>query len=199
MKLVLASQSPRRQALLERLEIEFTVHAANVPETIIAGESPAAACQRLAREKALAVAHEYPNDLVIGADTMVILDGRILGKPVDDAAARQMLNDLSGNEHEVITGVALVRLSENHDSVLVESTAVRFHRLTQEVIDYYVDNHHPLDKAGAYGIQDWSGIFVAGITGCYHNVVGLPLARLYEQLIKYQFVPRLTSRKHLII
>ncbi len=166
MKLILGSQSPRRKALLERLEIEFSVHAANVRETILAGELPASACQRLALEKACAVAKEYPDDLVLGADTMVILDDRILGKPVDDTEARLMLKELSGNEHQVLTGVALVNLADDHESVFVESTAVRFHKLAPAAIDYYVEYHHPWDKAGAYGIQDWSGTFVAGMTGC---------------------------------
>ncbi len=191
MKIILASQSPRRKALLARLEIAFVVQAANVPETVIADEAPVDACQRLAREKALSVAAEHPNDLVIGADTIVILRDQILGKPFDAAQARNMLRELSGQEHQVMTGVALVNMRDSVDAVFVETTAVRFHELRQADIDYYVEHHPPLDKAGAYGIQDWSGIFVEGISGCYHNVVGLPLARLYEQLIKYEYVPNI--------
>ena len=182
MRLILASESPRRRDLLSRLEIPFEVEPAGIVEAFIPGEEVTAGVLRLSGEKADAVAKNHPADLVVGADTVVVLEDQVLGKPKDATDARQMLQALSGKTHKVLTGVTLICHDETHRSSFLELTEVSFHDIGQEDIDYYVSRHAPLDKAGAYGIQDWSGVFVSGIKGCYHNVMGFPLARFHQQL-----------------
>lgn len=182
MKLILASTSPRRQDLLARLDIPFEIVAPEHVEEVHQHESFAETCRRLAREKAQAVARRHPCDLVIGADTIVILDQQLLGKPVDENDARHMLQLLSGKTHLVKTAVALSVEAKAYQSDILETTEVTFHPLNDAEIDRYVHQYRPLDKAGAYGIQDWSGVFVLGLKGCYHNVVGFPLASFYQHL-----------------
>ncbi len=182
MEVILASASPRRKALLARLGIVFRVAPANITERPGVGESATALVARLAGEKAAASAAEHPGSLVIGADTVVVLDERIMGKPVDRESAAEMLRALSGRRHLVQTAVALEHREQGHASQLAETTAVVFHDLTTADIDRYLDQMLPLDKAGAYGIQDFSGVFVRGVEGCYHNVMGFPLAHFYRHL-----------------
>ena len=182
MKLILASGSPRRQELLARLAIPFEIIPSQHSEQAYPGEEPASTCRRLAEEKARQVAEDAPNALVVGADTMVVLDGRVMGKPVDLPEARRMLEALSGQTHRVQTGVALVSLEREYQSSFIETTEVTFHTLLSGEIEHYLASDPPLDKAGAYGIQDWSGIFVEKVAGCYHNVMGFPLARFYHHL-----------------
>lgn len=182
MKLILASESPRRRELLSRLEIPFEIEPAGIAEIMIRGEEVSTAVLRISGEKADAVAKNHPADLVVGADTVVELDGRVMGKPKDATEAGQMLQALSGKTHKVLTGVTLICLDEPHRSSFLELTEVSFHHIDREDIYYYVSQHAPLDKAGAYGIQDWSGVFVSGIKGCYHNVMGFPLARFHQHL-----------------
>lgn len=177
--LVLASASPRRRELLALLGRPFEVVVADVDETVLAGESPAAAAERLARAKATAVARvgARAGAVTIGADTIVVLDDEILGKPHDAAEAASMLRALSGRAHDVLTGVAVVDAAGDIAS-FVTRTEVTFVELSAAQIDAYVATGDPLDKAGAYGIQGPAGAFVAEIHGSYHNVVGLPLAQL---------------------
>lgn len=182
MRLILASESQRRRELLSRLDIPFEVEPAGIVEAFIPGEKVAAGVLRLSGEKADAIAKNHPGDLVVGADTVVVLGDRVLGKPTDATDAGQMLQALSGKTHTVLTGVTLVCHDETHRSSFLELTEVTFHHIDQEDIYYYVSQHSPLDKAGAYGIQDWSGVFVSGIKGCYHNVMGFPLARFHQHL-----------------
>jgi septum formation protein len=174
--LVLASGSPRRRELLAHLGVPFTVVAADVDETPRPGEGPVELVRRLAAAKAAAV----DGDPVLAADTVVELDGEILGKPADAAAARRMLARLSGRSHHVHTGVAL-RAGERLD-VEVVTTAVTFAALTPEAIEWYVATGEPLDKAGAYAIQGAGGVFVESIHGSASNVVGLPLATVARLL-----------------
>jgi septum formation protein len=183
---ILASASPRRLDLLRQIGIEPVVEPADVDETLEPGVDVAAAVAGLAATKARAVAagHRGQRVIVLGADTLVVLDGEALGKPVDEADARDMLDRLSGREHEVMTGVAIIDATTGGDVGGVETTIVRFRDLDPDEIDAYVATGEPLDKAGAYGIQGGAAGFVAELTGDHSNVVGLPLAlvqRLLEQ------------------
>ncbi|MCI6990160.1 MAG: Maf family protein [Clostridiales bacterium] len=181
MKIVLASQSPRRQDLLGQMGLEFTTRSPQIDEDAFQGRDARDLVQTLSREKARWVAAQLPGDpIVIGADTVVVRDGTILGKPKDPAEAQAMLASLSGRTHQVYTGVTVCQ----GDKVVTqaEETQVTFRPLTQQEIACYVATGEPMDKAGAYGIQGLGGLLVAGIQGDYHNVVGLPVCRLGQIL-----------------
>jgi len=179
-RLVLASQSPRRRELLAGLGFELDVRPANADETQRAGETPAEYVLRVARDKARAV----PGDVVLGADTAVVVKGIVLGKPADPADARRMLRTLSGEAHEVLTGVCVRRnagaLGVELDTVV--TTEVRFARLTSAQIEWYVSTGEPLDKAGAYALQGAGGVFVEAVEGSVSNVIGLPLGETLQLL-----------------
>jgi septum formation protein len=177
--LILASRSPRRQEILWSAGIEHVVRPAEVDESLRAGEDAATYVRRLARSKAEAVDSGLKN-FVLGADTVVVVDGLILGKPADRADACRMLTLLAGREHEVVTGICL-----RSGAVLVEdaeTTRVRFVPLAPREIEDYVASGEPMDKAGAYAIQGLASKFVERVEGCYFNVVGLPVARVYAHL-----------------
>lgn len=176
--LILASKSPRRQELLKLITEDFTVKTADADETLPPGIRPEEAVLYLSKIKAQPF--ENGTDTVIGADTVVALDGVILGKPKDDDDAAKMLKMLSGREHFVFTGVTII--SKGRYKSFYEKTAVRFFDLTQEEIKAYVASGECSDKAGAYGIQGRGSLLVEGITGDYFNVVGLPVAKLYREL-----------------
>lgn len=181
MKIVLASQSPRRRALLGQMGLEFTTTSPEIDEDAFQGRAARDLVQTLSREKARWVAAQLPPDtLVIGADTVVVRDGTILGKPRDEAEARAMLTSLAGQTHQVLTGVTVCQ----GDRVVTEAeeTAVTFRPLTDREIAQYVATGEPMDKAGAYGIQGLGSLLVTGIRGDYQNVVGLPVCRLGQIL-----------------
>lgn len=181
-KIVLASKSPRRAEILTAVGWEFEAIAANIDETRMESEDAVTYVKRLARTKAETIATRISNHrLVLGADTVVVIEGEILGQPRDDEDARRMLNLLSGKWHEVVTGVALVG-AEKPTRVLVEheTTRVRFCEMSADEIDWYVSTGEPSDKAGAYAIQGRGGIFIEEIQGDYFNIVGLPVRLLYE-------------------
>ncbi len=180
MNIVLASASPRRRELLSHFPIEFTVDPAEGPEDPPAGAGPADTVMALAAAKAAEVAARRPDALVIAADTIVELDGTILGKPADRADAVRMLRALSGREHRVYTGVAVTRAGKTLREA--EMTTVFFRPMTDREIDAYIDSGEPMDKAGAYGYQGLAGLFIHKIEGDYFNVVGLPLCRLGRML-----------------
>jgi nucleoside triphosphate pyrophosphatase len=185
MDLVLASASPRRAALLASAGYRFTQAATDVNEAVLPDESPRAHVLRLARAKAVAVAQQRPLATVLGADTVVVVDDDILGKPSDGADARRMLERLSGRRHLVYTGVAIWHRGLLLDSV--ENSTVEMARLTPAEIEWYVASGEPLDKAGAYGIQGLASRFVTRVEGSYSGVVGLPVAlvhRLLQQIEK---------------
>jgi septum formation protein len=183
MKLILASGSPRRAEILRVAAIPFTVLSSAVDETPFPGESPQDHVQRLANAKAeLVAARAVGPAIVIAADTVVALDGRILGKPRSSDDARNMLERLSGHTHAVITGVALIRLPDAERRTFVETTLVHFAKLSEEELNRYLATDEPYDKAGAYAIQGRAGRYIPRIEGCYFNVVGLPLARLQHSL-----------------
>ena len=183
MKLILASASPRRAAILRDAGYHFTVLSSAVDETPYPEESPEDLVLRLAQSKAdLAAARSVGPAILIAADTEVVLDGQIFGQPRSSEDARRMLKKLSGRTHTVLTGVALVRLPNVERLTFVESTLVEFAPLSDEEITRYLSTGEPHDKAGAYAIQGYAGCYIPRIAGCYFNVVGLPLARLQHAL-----------------
>jgi septum formation protein len=181
MPIVLASASPRRAELLRAAGIEVEVLPAHIDETARKGEPAAAYVRRIADAKARAVAARVPDGIILAADTTVVVDEIMLGKPEDDADAKRMLRMLSGRSHEVLTAVSVGRAG---GAVLteIERTAVEFAAMTEFEIDWYVETGEPRDKAGAYAIQGYASRFVARIDGSYSNVVGLPIALVYEIL-----------------
>jgi septum formation protein len=183
MKLILASSSPRRAEVLDNAGVPFTVISSAADETPYPGEAPKALVQRLADTKAdLVAARAVGPAIVIGADTAVVLDGQVLGKPRSTDDARHMLEQLSGRTHSVYTGVSLIRLPDAERVRFVETTLVHFSRLTMDEISAYLATEEPYDKAGAYAIQGRGGRFIPRIEGCYYNVVGLPLEHLLAAL-----------------
>jgi septum formation protein len=183
--LILASSSPRRAEILRDAGIAFDVRAPQIEEARLPNEGAEKMVARLAEAKARAAAEssgEKNSVIIIGADTAVELDGEIFGKPRDAADAREMLSYLSGRTHYVVTGIYVLRLPDGAARSAVETTAVTFARLDQKEIDAYVTSGEPLDKAGGYAIQGRAGRYIPRVEGCYFNVVGLPLARLYALL-----------------
>ena len=185
MKFILASSSPRRRELLLRLQTPFDIILPDVDESIIPPDgSPETYCTALAELKANDISQHYPNNLVIGSDTIVVLDDQIMGKPDDKSQAQKMLKSLSGRTHHVYTGVCLKWTERNIHHLFAEITTVTFRELSEADINHYIESCPPYDKAGSYGIQDWSAVFVKEIKGCYDNVVGFPISRFYQELKK---------------
>jgi len=183
MKLILASASVRRAEILHDAGLSFTVMSSAVDETPMAGESPGQIVQRLADAKAeLVAARAVGPAIVIAADTEVVLDGQVMGKPRTSEDARHMLERLSGRTHSVLTGVTLVRLPDAERRSFIETTHVHFAHIPAEEITRYLGTGEPFDKAGSYAIQGRAGRYVPRIEGCYFNIVGLPLARLCQEL-----------------
>ncbi|HZS48886.1 MAG TPA: Maf family protein [Blastocatellia bacterium] len=174
-RIILASGSPRRRELLAGLGINFEVKPSSVPEQIGDDESPAAYVERLAREKAVAVANNLNDAIVIGADTTVVIDNQVLEKPVDRDDARRMLSALSGRWHTVLTGVCLIDCQTAKVVSGVESTDVLFQNLNDDDLEWYLNTNEPYDKAGAYAIQGYGSLIVDKVKGNYFNVVGLPI------------------------
>ncbi len=180
--LILASASPRRAELLRQLPVDFEVIVSDAVEVAPEHLSPQEMCQLNAHRKARAVAKKIPDALVLGADTLVFLEREIFGKPHDLADAHRMLKQLSGRTHQVITGVCLVHLRTHREGIFAASTDVTFKSLTEEQISHYLSKINPLDKAGAYAIQEFGELIVAEVSGSFSNVVGLPLERLKDEL-----------------
>ena len=180
--LILASASPRRAELLKLLPVKFQVLPGHAPEVAYEHLSPLEICQLNAHRKARAVAKKIPDALVLGADTLVFLDNEILGKPRNLADARQMISRLQGRHHQVVTGVCLMHLRCHRERIFAVSTDVLFHPLNARQIRDYLASIQPLDKAGAYAIQDSGEKIISEISGSYSNVVGLPVEKLREEL-----------------
>lgn len=181
MNLILASQSPRRRELLGLFRIPFLVRVADIDETMDPHASPADEVARVSRLKALAIDHA-PEDVVIAADTIVVCDGRVLGKPRSEEEAKQMLRFLSGRDHQVMTGMTVLHGQEA--VVCTEVTDLHFRSLSNREIDAYVATGEPMDKAGAYGIQGGAALFCSRMEGDYYNVMGLPVCRLSRILAR---------------
>ena len=182
MSLILTSQSPRRHDILNWMGIQFETEVCNEPENIEFGLSPAEMVKSLAFHKACYSQKLHPDDYILGADTIVVLDDVVLGKPASKEQAFQYLRMLQGKTHIVYTGVAL--LHNNYIDIRSCSTEVTFRKMTDTEIRWYIDTNEPSDKAGAYGIQGLGCVFVDGIKGNYFNVIGLPAPLVYEMLIK---------------
>jgi septum formation protein len=191
LRVILASASPRRRDLLTLVGVPHEVRPADIDEAYLPGEMPHAHAERLAREKAIVIAASAPDAVTIGSDTIVVIDGQVLGKPRDRVQAREMLRQLSGRTHEVMTGVA----ASWHGRTVsgVETVHVEFRTLADETIEAYIDTGEPMDKAGAYGIQGYGATIVSKVNGDYFAVMGLPLNRLMRQLeslgLRYGFGP----------
>ncbi len=182
-QIILASQSPRRKELLGRFCQNMIICADHTEEVKIPGEKPEDMVMRLALTKAKNVAKTRGEDaLVIGADTVVVLDGNVLGKPEDKEDAFRMLRSLSGNKHTVFTGVAVLDTETETEKTFAEATKVRFKELNDDEIAAYIQSGEPMDKAGAYGIQELGSLLIEGVEGDYFNVVGLPICRLGKML-----------------
>ena len=183
-RLVLASRSPRRYELMKQVGLDFDVIPSGIEEDYIKGESPKKHVLRLAEAKALDVGNQYPDCWVVAADTVVYVDGAILGKPKDREKALAMLRLLSGKEHRVLTGVSVRHLKKGKSECETVETAVRVKTLSQAEMDWYLRTEEPFDKAGGYGIQGIGSFMIESINGSYTNVVGLPLCELMQMLIR---------------
>lgn len=185
LQIYLASKSPRRRKLLKQLNINFKSFSVDVNENIGKTEKPAHIVKRLANKKLLKAKEKVKNGIIITADTIVVLDGKVIGKPANTKNAKTILKKLSGRVHKVYTGYSVWNSEKNIIITDYEKTIVEFRNLFDREIDDYICGGSPMDKAGAYGIQDDIGaVFIKKINGCYYNVVGLPLTKIYQALIK---------------
>jgi septum formation protein len=182
--LILASASPRREELLRQVGLKFKIRPAEVNEDQLPLENPREHVRRLAGNKAATVAAHHPDAWVLGADTIVVIDGLILGKPQDKKQAKEMLQRLSGREHEVFTGFTIVRVTAKISKTKVIRSAVRFKQISPEELEWYTDCAEPYDKAGGYAVQGKIAYFIKSIRGSYTNVIGLPLSEVLEELKK---------------
>ena len=181
----LASKSPRRKKLLKQLNINFKSFAVSLDEEILDGEHPVSTVKRLALEKMELAAPKVKKGIVITADTIVVIDHHVIGKPKNKKHAFEILSLLSGKTHQVYTGFVVRNISTGAQVISYEKTSVTFRELEKKEIQDYINGGSPMDKAGAYGIQDdFGAVFVKKISGCYYNVVGLPLAKLYHSLLR---------------
>ena len=179
---ILASASPRRKELLRSVRLKLKIIPAHVDETHINGESPQTHVRRLSIDKATVIADQHPKALVLGADTIVVIDGLILGKPKNKSQARAMLERLSNRQHTVFTGFTIVSAGFGISKTKVVRSAVRFKKISPEEMDWYVNCDEPYDKAGGYAVQGKGAYFIKAIRGSYTNVIGLPLCEVLEEL-----------------
>ena len=180
-RIVLASNSPRRKDILKKINLDFKVIPSNIIEDFDK-TNPSTLVQTCAFEKAKKVSLENLNNFIIGADTVVVLDKKIMGKPRDINESREMLGMLSGKTHKVFTGVSIQNINKNINELFYSMTEVELYNISDSVIDYYIKNYEPYDKAGSYGIQDWFSSQIKKIDGCYYNVMGLPLSKVFKCL-----------------
>ena len=180
MKIILASKSPRRKEILKMLNINFKIIKSEFNEKNIEDINPIDFCINSAIGKAVHVSTKYPKDYIIGADTIVYCNKKILGKPNSRSQANKYLQLLNNNQHEVYTGVSVVNKEKSIKKKFYEKTIVTFNNVNQKDINFYIDRYKPYDKAGSYGIQEWSSIFIKKINGCFYNVVGFPLPKFYK-------------------
>tara|TARA_Y100000748_G_scaffold236319_1_gene200371 strand:- start:7694 stop:8281 length:588 start_codon:yes stop_codon:yes gene_type:complete len=182
-KIILASKSPRREEILSKINLNFEIAPSNIDEKLDAKLNPIAYVQDCAEKKAHKVSLDYKENYIIGADTVVVFDNQILGKPKDKLESYSMLKMLSGEKHKVFTGVSIQNYSKKTSQSFYCLTTVELNTLSDELISFYIEKHKPFDKAGSYGIQDWFSSQVKSIDGCYYNVMGLPLSELFKRLL----------------
>ena len=181
-KIILASQSPRRAEIMRMLGVNFKVESSNIYEEMKQNIEQNKIAINISKAKAETISHKYPNDIIIGADTIVFFNEGIFGKPKDKNESKKMLKALSGNSHKVITGVTIMNEKLGILKTFSETTEVFVQKIPTKKIEYYINNFNTLDKAGSYGIQEWFSVWIKKINGCYYNVMGLPVSKLYRYL-----------------
>ena len=185
-KIILASKSPRRSEILSMIKLNFQIVPSEVKEKIDENFKHNEIVESLSRQKAEIISFKYPDHIVIGADTIVVSDGKIFGKPKDFNESRKMLQSLSGNSHKVITGVTICNKNSEALKTFNEVTEVFVRRIPKDQIEYYINNFNTFEKSGGYGIQEWFSIWIEKINGCYFNVMGLPISKFYKHYIEFQ-------------
>tara|TARA_Y100000591_G_scaffold282479_1_gene262856 strand:+ start:434 stop:1018 length:585 start_codon:yes stop_codon:yes gene_type:complete len=183
-KIILASKSPRRAEILRMINLNFRVVPSKIKEEINPKIEQDEVAINISKAKAERISHLYPNDIIIGADTIVVFDDEIFGKPKDKNESKKMLKALSGNSHKVITGVTIMNKKLGILKTFSELTEVSIQNIPTKKIEYYISNFNTLDKAGSYGIQEWFSVWIKKINGCYYNVMGLPVSKLYKHLVE---------------
>ena len=185
-KIILASQSPRRAEILRMIGVSFRVESSNIYEEMNQKIEHNEIAINISKAKAEKISHKYPNNIIIGADTIVVFDEKIFGKPKDKNESSKMLKALSGNCHRVITGVTIMIEKLGVLKTFSETTEVFVQKIPTNQIEFYVNNYNTLDKAGSYGIQEWFSVWIKKINGCYYNVMGLPVSKLYRHLVEIE-------------
>ena len=185
-KIILASKSPRRAEILRMIGLDFKVVPSKIKEEINPNIEQNEIAIAISKAKAEKISCKYPTDIIIGADTIVVLNGKIFGKPKDSHESKKMLKALSDNTHKVITGVTIINESMGFLKTFSEVTEVLVRKIPTKKIEYYITNFNTLDKAGSYGIQEWFSVWIEKINGCYYNVMGLPISKLYRYLAEFE-------------
>ena len=185
-KIILASQSPRRAEILRMIGVNFKVDSSNINEKMNQKIEQNEIAMNISKAKAEKISQKYPNNIIIGADTIVVYNEKIFGKPKDKNESRKMLKALSGNCHKVITGVTIMNKKLGVLKTFSETTKVFVKKIPRNQIEFYVNNYNTLDKAGSYGIQEWFSVWIKKINGCYYNVMGLPVSKLHKHLAEIE-------------
>ena len=185
-KIILASQSPRRAEILRMIGVNFKVDSSNINEEMNQKIEQNEIAIIISKAKAEKISQKYPNNIIIGADTIVVHNEKIFGKPKDKNESRKMLKALSGNCHKVITGVTIMNKKLGVLKTFSETTKVFVKKIPRNQIEFYVNNYNTLDKAGSYGIQEWFSVWIKKINGCYYNVMGLPVSKLHKHLAEIE-------------
>ena len=185
-KIILASQSPRRAEILRMIGVNFKVDSSNINEEINQKIEQNEIAMNISKAKAEKISQKYPNNIIIGADTIVVYNEKIFGKPKDKNESKKMLKALSGNCHKVITGVTIMNKKLGVLKTFSETTKVFVKKIPRNQIEFYVNNYNTLDKAGSYGIQEWFSVWIKKINGCYYNVMGLPVSKLHKHLAEIE-------------
>ena len=185
-KIILASKSPRRAEILRMIGVSFKVESSNIHEKINQKTKQNEIAINISKAKAEKISHKYPDKIIIGADTIVVFNKKIFGKPKDKNESKKMLKALSGNCHKVITGVTIMNEKLGVIKTFSETTKVFVQKIPTKQIEFYVNNYNTLDKAGSYGIQEWFSVWIKKINGCYYNVMGLPVSKLHRHLLEIE-------------
>ena len=185
-KIILASQSPRRAEILRMIGVNFKIESSNIYEEMDQKIKQNEIAINISKAKAEKISHKNPNFTILGADTIVVFNGKIFGKPKNKSESRKMLKTLSGNCHKVITGVTIMNEKLGVLKTFSETTKVFVQKIPTKQIEFYVNNYNTLDKAGSYGIQEWFSVWIKKINGCYYNVMGLPVSKVHRYLVEIE-------------